>query len=164
MDFGGGGGVFLPTLSQEFQHVYFLDLEDREVRQVIAQYQLPNIEVIKQDVKQVQLASQQFDAIIAADVLEHFQELSPPVEALKSWLKPNGVLITSLPTENWIYQGLRSLFNMEKPIDHYHTGYEVETYLRATGFTPIRRQFVPLVTNLFPLFLITVWKLSSTKR
>jgi len=164
LDFGGGGGIFLPTLAEDFDRVFFLDLEDREARQVITHYNLSNIQIIKQDISQVNLPHESFDAIIAADVLEHFQDLSIPTQPLKSWLKPNGVLITSLPTENWIYQGLRTVFNIEKPLDHYHTGYEVEAYLESEGFHPIRRQFVPLVWNLFPLFLITVWRFKPPKK
>ncbi len=161
LDFGGGGGIFLPTLSQEFETVFFLDLEDREARQVIARYHLSNIHIIKADLAQVNLSPQQFDTIIAADVLEHFRDLSLPVTALKSWLKPTGVLITSLPTENWIYQGLRKVFGIEKPADHYHTGYEVESYLETQGFSPLRRRFVPCYGKVFPLFLITVWQIGS---
>lgn len=162
LDFGGGGGIFLPTLAEEFDRVFFLDLEDREAHQVIDRYNLSNIQMIAQDVSQVNLPAQSFDVIIAADVLEHFQELSIPTNPIKSWVKPTGVLITSLPTENWLYQGLRTAFNIEKPFDHYHTGYEVEAYLKSQGFRPIRRQFVPLIWNLFPLFLITVWQLSNS--
>jgi len=87
--------------------------------------------------------------VIAADVLEHFQDLSFPVSVIKRWLKNDGRLYTSLPTENWIYTSLRKVFGVQKPEDHYHTGYEVERYLQSNGFKPIRKKFVPLVIICF---------------
>lgn len=158
LDFGGGGGVFLPTLTQLFNKVFFLDLEDTEAKQVIEKYQLQNVKIIKQDIAIADIPNEFFDVIIAADVLEHFQDLSVPVKALSRWLKPDGILLTSLPTENWVYVLLRKIFGITKPEDHYHTGYQVETYLKANGFKPIRRTFVPLYINLFPLFLVTAWQ------
>lgn len=158
LDFGGGGGVFLPTLSRQFKTVFFLDLEDIEARQVVEKHQLDNVKILKEDVAAVKIPPASFDAIIAADVLEHFQDLSMPASALRSWLKPNGVLLTSLPTENFIYTGLRKVFGITKPADHYHTGSEVESYLKSHGFKQIRRTFVPLFWNLFPLFLVSAWQ------
>ncbi|MBD1937971.1 class I SAM-dependent methyltransferase [Microcoleus sp. FACHB-68] len=158
LDFGGGGGVFLPTLTRHFQTVFFLDLEDIEARQVAEKHQLNNVKIIKDDVAVVKIPQASFDAIIAADVLEHFQDLSVPASILRSWLKPNGVLLTSLPTENFIYIGLRKVFGITKPADHYHTGSEVESYLKSHGFKQIRRTFVPLYWNIFPLFLVSAWQ------
>lgn len=158
LDFGGGGGVFLPTLSRHFKTVFFLDLEDIEACQVIEKYQLKNVKIIKNDVAAVKISEAAFDAIVAADVLEHFQDLSVPVTALRNWLKPNGVLLTSLPTENFIYTGLRKVFKITKPFDHYHTGSEVEAYLKSHGFKQIKRTFVPLFWNIFPLFLVSAWQ------
>lgn len=162
LDFGGGGGVFLPTLSRQFETVFFLDLEDLEAKKVVDQYNLDNIKIIKENVANVKIFNQTFDVIIAADVLEHFQDLSVPVPILRSWLKPDGVLFTSLPSENWIYVALRKVFGITKPVDHYHTGYQVEAYLKAHGFTQIYSTSVPLPLHLFPLFLVSAWKRSST--
>lgn len=158
LDFGGGGGVFLPTLSRQFTRVFFLDLEDAEARQVVEQYQLNNIKIIKQDIATVDIPNLFFDTIVAADVLEHFQDLSVPVVALRRCLKSDGFLLTSLPTENFIYTSLRKVFGITKPEDHYHTGYQVEAYLKSQGFQPVRRLFVPLYFNIFPLFLVTAWQ------
>lgn len=163
LDFGGGGGVFLPTLSQLFKTVFFLDLEDAEARQVVEKHLLKNVKLVKQDIATVGFTKSSFDVIIAADVLEHFQDLSVPVTQIRNWLKQDGVLITSLPTENYLYVLLRQVFGVAKPADHYHTGYEVEAYLKARGFKQIRRTFVPLFGNILPLFLISVWRDETAK-
>ncbi|WP_071516631.1 methyltransferase domain-containing protein [Geitlerinema sp. PCC 9228] len=164
LDFGGGGGVFLPTLSTQFDRVCFVDLESREAYQVIKHYRISNVEILAEDIAKVHMPAATFDVIVAADVLEHFADLSVPTQALRRWLKPKGILLTSLPTENWLYNCLRKLSGLQKPKDHYHTGYEVESYLKQNGFRPIRRRSVPLFWCILPLFLVTAWQLDAAYR
>jgi SAM-dependent methyltransferase len=161
LDFGGGGGVFLPTLSVQFHRVCFIDLESSEASQVLEKYQISNVEILTEDIAKVHMPAATFDAIVAADVLEHFADLSIPTQALRRWLKPDGILVTSLPTENWLYTLLRKLAGMKKPDDHYHTGYEVESYLTQNGFRRIRRRSVPFFWCILPLFLVSAWQLDA---
>lgn len=111
------------------------------------------------DITKGQISDAPFDAIVAADVLEHFKDLSSPIDALKRWLGSDGILYTSLPTENYIYTGLRKVFGVTKPWDHYHTGYEVEMCLESHGFRKVESISVPLYFKAFPLFLISVWRI-----
>ena len=158
LDFGGGGGVFLPTLAQLFARVVSIDLETKEAGQVRDHFRLTNVELVEADICKAILPDAPFDAIIAADVLEHFKVLEPAVAKLHEWLADDGVLVTSLPTENWVYVLLRALFGVTKPKDHYHTGYKVEEVLSANGFKCVHRSTVPLYLPLAPLYLISVWK------
>lgn len=158
LDFGGGSGVFLPTLAGRFQRVTLLDLEARQAKLVMQQYALRNVSVVEGDAASADFSREPFDAIVAADVLEHFQDLDLPVPLLHRWLKPGGVLFTSLPTENWVYVFLRKVFGIEKPWDHYHTAYEAESRLEREGFSRIKTTCVPLGLPVAPLFLITAWR------
>ena len=158
LDFGGGSGVFLPTLSRRFDRVTLLDLEARQARQVVEQYDLPNVTVLEKDAATADFTDRPLDVVVAADVLEHFQDTAPVISWLHRWLKPGGVLFTSLPTENWVYVFLRKVFGVEKPWDHYHTGYEVEARLAAGGFRRIKTTCVPLGIPVAPLFLISAWR------
>ncbi len=160
LDFGGGGGVFLPTLSNIFKQVTSIDLEISEAQKLKNHYLLSNVELIQADIREAKLIDAPFDAIVAADVLEHFKIVKPAVAKLHKWLENDGVLITSLPTENWVYVFLRIMFGVTKPEDHYHTGYEVEEILRNNGFKQIHRSNVPLYIPLAPLYLISVWRKS----
>jgi predicted TPR repeat methyltransferase len=161
LDFGGGGGVFLPTLSALFEKAVSIDLETKEAQQIRDHFALSNVELIQADINTATLADSPFDAIVAADVLEHFKDVEPAVAKLHQWLADDGVLITSLPTENWVYALLRILFGVTKPEDHYHTGYQVEEVLQASGFERIHRSNVPLYIPLAPLYLISVWNKSE---
>lgn len=158
LDFGGGAGVMLPTLAQRFERVCLVDLQTAEATQLVRHHRLTNVDLVGGDIAAVELPIARFDAIVAADVLEHFRELDLPLQALSRWLAPGGVLFTSLPTENWVYVLLRRVFGIEKPADHYHTGYEVEARLRAHGFRRVAGVTAPLVVPLAPLFLISAWR------
>ena len=161
LDFGGGGGVFLPTLSARFDDVTCLDLETRDANRIVGYHELSNVTVKQGNVEFTKFDDMRFDVIVAADVLEHFKDLSSPVKILQKWLAPNGFLFTSLPTENWVYVLLRMLFKIRKPEDHYHTASEVEAYLMRSGFRPLYRSYLPLGIPFASLFRITAWQLHS---
>jgi predicted TPR repeat methyltransferase len=158
LDFGGGGGVFLPSLAGLFDRVVSIDLETAEAQRVVERYALRNVRLVRADATTAELDEAPFDVIVAADVLEHFRDLTPPVAALRRWLRDDGVLLTSLPSENWVYVLLRRLFDVEKPPDHHHTGAEVERFLADHGFRRVRRRFVPLGLPVAPLYLVSAWR------
>lgn len=164
LDFGGGSGVFLPTLSKRFRHVCLLDLNISEAAQVVTRYGLNNVELVEADITSDVPGNREFDIVVAADVLEHFRDLAPPISAVKRMLAPHGYLVTSLPRENWLYVMLRAIFNIEKPADHYYRSAEVERFLEAQGFSSVGRSYMP--TDLFtaPLFSIRAWSTVEINR
>ena len=158
LDFGGGAGVLLPTLANNFRKVTLVDLEARQAELVKRRYNLDNVEIVQADAGSLDFRAAAFDAAVAADVLEHFQDVSVPIRLLGDWTRRGGMLFTSLPTENHVYVFLRKVFGVEKPWDHYHTGYEVEAQLERCGFTRIKTTCVPLHFPVAALFLITAWR------
>lgn len=154
LDFACGSGVFLPTLSTMFREVVGIDLEMAEAQTLTNHYQLPNVELIKGDINMLEMGSQ-FDAIFAADVLEHFADLDLPVTKIKQWLKKDGLLLTSLPTENIFTRLTRLIGGYQKPWDHYHTGREVEQFLSNHGFIKLAAR---TVLPLFPLYYLGAWR------
>jgi 2-polyprenyl-3-methyl-5-hydroxy-6-metoxy-1,4-benzoquinol methylase len=158
LDLGGGSGVLLPTLSKLFAKVVLIDIEARQARLVQERYGLTNVEIVQADVASLEFEPGFFDAAVAADVLEHFGELDVPLKRLHSWIRPAGMLFTSLPTESRAYVLLRKVFHVEKPWDHHHTGREVEMRLQEAGFVRDRTSHVPLHFPILPLFLVTAWR------
>jgi len=158
LDFGGGSGVLLPTLSELFKEVTLVDLETDQARRISDIYKLANINIVTGDIATVSIENACYDVIVAADVLEHFKHLDVPVLLLSGLLGPGGLLFTSLPTENWVYVLLRKVFGIEKPWDHYHKGSDVEAYLGSKGFVKLRTLAVPFLIKLAPLFLVTAWR------
>jgi SAM-dependent methyltransferase len=164
LDFGAGGGVFLPSLARLFERVTSIDLETREAERVVEHFALANVRLVRGDVATTELPEAPFDAIVAADVLEHFRDLEPPVAALGRWLAEDGTLFTSLPSESGLYDRLRRLYSVPRPADHYHTGYEVEAFLERAGFRRLVRWCVPLVLPIAPLYLVSAWSRDARGR
>jgi len=156
VDFGGGNGIFLPSLAQLFKRVTCLDRDTVRAEKIASLFQLSNVSLRSADLTRDTHLDRPVDAVVAADVLEHFQDLSQPVRSISSLLKDHGDLFTSLPTENRLYVLLRTLTKQKKPEDHYHTGCEVERFLSRHGFRLLKRRRIP--SPLFPLFLISQWK------
>ncbi len=158
LDFGGGSGVLLPTLASNFETVTSVDLFIEEALQIKTIFGLSNVHLMQGDLLDVRLPAAPFDCVVAADVLEHFEDLAKPVARLREWVKNDGILLTSLPTESWMYRFLRRVFRIKKPVDHYHTGGEVERVLSENGFLRVETLHAPFRTVLASLFLVTVWR------
>src|SRR3546814_19876993 len=73
-------------------------------------------------------------------------------------MSDDGILFTSLPTENVCYRLLRLVFGKTKPADHNHSAAEVEAMLRAGGFRKVMGLYNRLVLPAFPLFRISSWR------
>lgn len=163
-DFGGGAGIFLPSLCAHFEQVTCIDRNLPAARKVVARMDLRNVALREEDVLAAEIADASFDCIVAADVLEHFRDPVPAVRAMRRWLKPGGCLATSLPTENLCYTILRFVFGIRKPADHYHAAAEVERMIAAHGFSRVAVRHVPLRVRLFPLFRISLWRIQPLQQ
>jgi len=142
LDLGGGSGVFLPTLSGLFKKTVCLDLWNEGAERVISYYHLDNVILEEADILDKYFSPDSFDVVIAADVLEHFQDPLPVVRKIVSWLKPGGKLIVSGPTESWLQKFGRKMLRLTPP-DHYHTMKEIEGLLMKDGFLLKKRIFLP---------------------
>lgn len=159
LDFGGGGGVFLPTLAARFDQAVCVDRDAREARQVAAHYDLANVVIDETNILTADYGPAAFDVVVAADVLEHFPELAPPVDQILRWLKPGGLLFTSLPTESGLYALARRVFGVAPPPDHYHDAAGVEAHLAGRGLIVERRGFHPLPWLRYTaMFSIVAWR------
>lgn len=155
LDFGGGSGVMLPTLSRAFRDVECIDLEASLARRFVREFLLANVRVREENV--LRAADRTYQAIVAADVLEHFIDTRRAIDAISERLEPGGRVFTSLPTESGVYEALRRILGKTKPIDHYHTGYEVEDDLRAAGYRRVQHTALPF-PSIAALFLISAWE------
>ena len=91
--------MFLALLALNFEHVDILDQNTDAARELAEKLELSNVSIINADARTYDYQGAQFDAIVAANVLEHFQDLTQPITKIKKWLHPNGFLFTSLSTE-----------------------------------------------------------------
>jgi 2-polyprenyl-3-methyl-5-hydroxy-6-metoxy-1,4-benzoquinol methylase len=161
LDFGGGSGAFLPALAQRFADVSVVDLDLNDARRVATHFQLKNVRLFEQDITTWDSA-EMYDLVVTMDVLEHFADKSVPRHFLDNRLKPNGLLLISLPTENWLYRLGRVVLRKTKPADHYHPAHELVRYYRDAGYTLLAHRSVPRFGPLaLPLFNIGLFRKSG---
>lgn len=160
LDFGGGSGVFGKKLSSYYENLSIIDLDVEDAKNIIEYFKIDNISLINEDINKFQ-ADEKFDVIIATDVLEHFYELSQPIKFFNKFLKNEGYLLVTLPTENWVYELGRKVVNKTKPEDHYHTSQEVISFLEKNNFKLVEKMFVPKYIVSIPLFEVVIFKFNS---
>jgi len=156
LDFGGGAGVFLPTLSKMFEKVILVDLEPSQAMIIKEEFKLDNCEILEENIFDVNMKN--IDVIIAADVIEHFDDTLTILKKLQTLMNKDSFLYTSLPTENSFYAFLRKIFKEEKPIDHYYGAYEIEDTFLKNGMLKLQSSTI-LLPKPFDLFKISEWKL-----
>ena len=98
------------------------------------------------------------DIVIATDVLEHFRDLSTPIEFINKHLVKDGLLIVTLPTENILYELGRVVINKKKPEDHYHKSSAVIDFLQENGYSITHSSYVPKYFIHIPLFSCVAFK------
>lgn len=121
LDFGGGSGVFSKSLCTVFKKVTIVDRDPEDAKRIQNHFRLDRLEILEADLL-THRPQAPYDVIIAADVLEHFADLAPAIESIKSMIRNQGWLFISVPTENWIYEIGRKLVRKTKPEYHYHPG------------------------------------------
>lgn len=162
LDFGGGSGVFSKALSSFYDNVSVIDLDVEEAKNIISYYDIKNVTLINQDINKFEMDGK-YDLIIATDVLEHFKELEFPISFFNKFLKNDGMLLVTLPTENWVYELGRKVVNKQKPADHYHSSKEVIEFLEQNNFVEIDKMFVPRYILPIPLFEVAIFKFKQSQ-
>lgn len=157
LDFGAGSGIFMPTLSKNFKSVYSLDRNTDSLKYVKQKYKLENVTISNSPGETLPYNDNFFDLIIAADVLEHFQDSRKIQEEFLRVLKKGGCLIVSGPTENFLYRLARKfIYRYKKPADHYS---DVEKIIKISS-----RLFRIEKVKTLPVFFIPGFKIYRAKK
>jgi ubiquinone/menaquinone biosynthesis C-methylase UbiE len=121
LDYGAGSGLFTLALSKNFKEVHSIDINTNPLEIIKKDFNLQNVKISKSSENPIlNYPDNYFDAIYAADVLEHFPDSLEIQKEFKRVLKPFGTLIISGPTENSIYHlARRLLYWNHSPADHH---------------------------------------------
>ena len=141
LDYGGGNGVLLPTLSRMFEEVTCVDLRKEMAERLVQADGLSNVQTFSASLTSLGMPDGWFDTIMAADVLEHILDLNSLAGEFHQLLAPGGELLVSCPSENRFYELGRRLFNYVKPEDHFRPASEVEAILGLKLLLDHRRYF-----------------------
>lgn len=133
LDFGCGSGVLFRDTLARYEKVVGVDLVLTAARALVKELQLSDVTLHSPPEADSAVAAGSVDVVIAAEVLEHVDDLPPTLEQFKRWLKPNGRLLVSLPTENALYRLGRRLAGFS---GHYHhsNAASIDEQIRAFGF------------------------------
>jgi len=163
LDFGGGSGVFSKALASYFNDVSIIDLDTLEAENIKNHFNLENVTIHNQNINDFKI-NLKYDVIVATDVLEHFLNLNEPLNFFNKFLKKDGFLLITLPTENKLYEFGRLVINKKKPIDHYHSSEEVISFLLQNNFELIENCYVPKYIINIPLFEVAILKFNGEKQ
>jgi 2-polyprenyl-3-methyl-5-hydroxy-6-metoxy-1,4-benzoquinol methylase len=151
LEFGCGLGLFLPTLADDKRTVYAVDLFPQFAETLVEN---TGIEVnFIADINTV--PNHSLDTIVAADVLEHVDNLDCWIKIFHSKLKPGGTIIVSGPTENIAYRVGRFLAGFSGKADYHHTNIDaIRTVFEENNFYTKDTVPLPLAVppHLFKVF------------
>jgi 2-polyprenyl-3-methyl-5-hydroxy-6-metoxy-1,4-benzoquinol methylase len=117
-----------------YKKIYWIDLEKKDISQVLGK------------------KHKNFDAIVAADILEHLKKPEKILEEIKKVLRPRGYLIVSLPNANYLPVLIIRLifpnFRMSKgPLDrthkHFYNLRSAKKILQNNNFNVVKTQTTP---------------------
>jgi SAM-dependent methyltransferase len=136
MDFGCGTGVLLPTLARRCARVHAVDLQLEPAKLLVAELGLEGVELWHPDAAADGIEPGTVDLVVAGEVLEHVEPIPPALERFARWLRPQGTLLVSLPTESALYRFGRRLAGFS---GHYHHANAATIHAAITAFGFIER-------------------------
>jgi 2-polyprenyl-3-methyl-5-hydroxy-6-metoxy-1,4-benzoquinol methylase len=157
LDVGGGTGVLARTVSPLVSQVTVLDVDAADARSIVHHFDLDNVTIVECDLQQYRPPAL-FDVVTAADVLEHFSDLTLPIDFIHRVCRPEGLLVISVPTENWLYRVGRLVVRKKKPVDHFHRAADIVQALSRSGLAQIERSSIPKIGLRLPLFEIAAFR------
>lgn len=156
LDFGCGSGVLSYALAKENIDVTAFDVNLSPLNIVKSKIEFSkNIDFIEGGLEDLRkLEENAYDAIAALDVFEHINELDPYIEIFKKVLKPEGFIIASGPTENWLYKMGRKIAGKEYSGDYHETNIiDVRNNFEKKAIVKKLKTIYPILP-LFEIFIV----------
>jgi len=158
LDYGCGSGMFLQAVSNEVKKGIGIDLDIEVAKKIVS----ANNIVLKEIKSEKDIESfSNINIITSFDVLEHIQNLEPLLESFKKILEPDGQIIISGPTENFLYRLARKItrFGLTGRIlgeeEHVSNIVDIKKIMVNKGFMITKNK------NLWNLFHITCFKINN---
>lgn len=98
LDIGCGEGKFLGGLRQKADQLYGVDVDANKIQLAGENYPFVNFSCVS-DVKKLAFKDQFFEVVTLLDVLEHLDDEKATIKEIGRLLKPNGLLILSVPNQ-----------------------------------------------------------------
>lgn len=102
IDIGAGNGLFLKFFKEKGLHVSGIELEKENVENMLKDPQLSGVDIKQGDITQL-TGHEEYDVVIASDVIEHIEQDETAIEHLWSFVAPGGILIITVPAHAHLY-------------------------------------------------------------
>lgn len=152
VDVGCGGGAFLPTLAGAFDNVIGIDKDIEPAEIVKRELCLLNVELIRGDLYEIKIPIQSVDCVVAISVVEHLNDQHAAISLFSEWMAPGALLVISVPSETYLYQIGRWMFNFIRPHDHREPHCLLP--LLKQHFTEVARESWPSSNPMFAYFYL----------
>jgi len=138
LDFGCGSGIFLESISHEIKKGIGADIDIKIAKKIVSS---ENISLIQTNQPNDILQFSKVDIITCFDVLEHLEDLKALLQNFTKILSPNGIVIISGPTENFLYQIARKIAkigikgNMKGKNEHVRNIQDIKKLVLDSGYS-----------------------------
>lgn len=161
VDVGCGGGAFLPTLAKAFENVIGIDKDIEPATIVKNKLLLSNVELMQGDLYEIKIPTQSIDCIVAISVIEHLKDQHTAIGLFSEWMAPKALLVISVPSETYLYQIGRWMFNFIRPHDHHEP--QCLLPLLKQHFNEVTRESWPSSNPMFAYFYLYTARKNGTK-
>jgi 2-polyprenyl-3-methyl-5-hydroxy-6-metoxy-1,4-benzoquinol methylase len=155
LDFGCGIGMLIPSLAPGLKTLYACDEQLSPAQATARRFGASNVVYVHPDELASQIEDSSLDAVIAADVLEHVDDLETVVQVFRRKLRDKGLLIVSGPTESSAYRCGRWIAGFSGAY-HVRSAFDVEDSIGKARFSLQGLRRLPFVVPPV-LFRITAW-------
>lgn len=163
IDLGCGEGILLKLLEENFKNVETFGIDINPNVLELDKFLRADIKVA--NIKDTGFPDNFFDIIFCLDVLEHFENLEQPISEIKRILKPNGLLVVSLPTESWFYKLGRffskgTISEKKGPCSspHFSNAKTIENFLCSNRLEIVKKKLLPQIPFLSLFHIVSLRK------
>jgi len=135
---GVGQGVVLAKIKKiakgRIEKLYGVDLSEKLLD--IASVNIPEAELAKGDVENLEFGDNFFDFVLMVDTFQYLQDFDKVLEETKRVLKPGGRFLVTVPNKNWLlFEGyIKRRKNIQPVDDHFFDFLEMKDLLEKHGF------------------------------
>ena len=144
LDIGCGEGLLLLNMANLFNKCVGIDLHTEAAEKFVADFKLPNVSLMQGEFREAVLESNSFDVVTATDVLEHVWDLPSFIKRVKEILKPGGLFLITIPSENFFYRIGRKVFGFSQnhnSCPHLHNAEQIISVLKKE-FEIVEKEYV----------------------
>ena len=156
LDFGCGIGLLGVMQSAYVEKTVAVDLVIEPAKLIKEHYRVENMMPIAAVDFHWSDWQNAFDHVVAADVLEHVDNLDSFLDNIASVLRPEGRFFLSGPTESWFYGLCRKIAGFTGEY-HHRNIYDIEKQLSDKGWHRTEVKAIPWFLP-FKMFRVSVWK------